>query len=72
MFYVGKRTEEDQVNDVAARLQEKYSGLPAEHVTAVVADAHKHFVASTVRDYIALLVERRAAANLTSELTAAP
>jgi hypothetical protein len=72
MFYVGKRTEEDQLNDVTTRLLEKYSGLPAEHVTAAVADAHKHFVTSTVRDYIALLVERRAIANLTSRPTAAP
>ncbi|GAS99580.1 uncharacterized protein RMCC_6545 [Mycolicibacterium canariasense] len=56
------------MNDVTTRLLEKYAGLPAEHVTAAVADAHKHFVASTVRDYIALLVERRAVANLQPRL----
>lgn len=68
MFSVGKRTEQDLVNDVETRLREKYSALPAEHVTAAVADAHKHFVASTVRDYIALLVERRASAHLQPRL----
>lgn len=61
---VGRRTEQDQVNDVETRLREKFPSLPSEHVTAAVSDAHKHFVTSTVRDYIALLVERRAVANL--------
>lgn len=68
MFSVGKRTEQDQVNDVQTRLLEKYAGLPAEHIAAAVTDAHKHFVESTVRDYIALLVERRAVANLEPRL----
>lgn len=68
MFSVGKRTEQDQVNDVETRLLQKYPSLPSEHVTAAVADAHKHFIASTVRDYIALLVERRASANLQPRL----
>ena len=64
MVNMGRRTEQDQVNDVETRLLQRFSELPADHVTAAVSDAHKHFVASTVRDYIALLVERRAIANL--------
>ena len=65
---MGKRTEQDQLNDVETRLLEKYPSLPSEHVAAAVADAHKHFVTSTVRDYIALLVERRASADLQPRL----
>lgn len=47
----------------------RFTEVPAEKVSATVAAAHQHFIASTVRDYIALLVERRASGELQSVTT---
>ncbi len=46
----------------------RFTNVPAEQVSATVAQAHKHFITSTVRDYVALLVERRAHAELQASL----
>ena len=46
----------------------RFTEVPAEQVSATVAQAHKHFITSTVRDYVALLVERRAQAELQAGL----
>ncbi|HEY2447568.1 MAG TPA: hypothetical protein VGI49_01910 [Mycobacterium sp.] len=48
------------IYDVERRLLEKYAALPADHVTAVVRHAYAQFRSSRVRDFIPLLVERRA------------
>ena len=63
-----KVDEGEQIANVEDRLMKRFTDVPAEHVGAVVAAAHKHFIASTVRDYIALLVERRARAELQAGL----
>ena len=48
------------ISDVERRLAEKYSALPLDHITAVVRHAYSQFESSRVRDFIPLLVQRRA------------
>ena len=48
------------ITDVERRLSEKYSALPMDHVAAVVRHAYSQFQSSRVRDFIPLLVQRRA------------
>lgn len=63
-----KIDEHDQIANVEDRLMKRFTDVPAEQVSATVAEAHKHFITSTVRDYVALLVERRAHAELQARL----
>ncbi len=42
----------------------KFSQLPTGLIAAAVEDAYKHLVQSAIRDYIPLLVERRARKEL--------
>ena len=49
------------IDDVERRLAEKYTRpFPPDHIAAVVQHAYAHFQSSRVRDFIPLLVERRA------------
>ena len=48
------------INDVERRLAEKYAALPVDHIAAVVQHAYSQFQSSRVRDFIPLLVQRRA------------
>lgn len=48
------------IGDVERRLAKKYTALPHDHVSAVVQHAYARFRSSRVRDFIPLLVERRA------------
>lgn len=48
------------IDDVARRLAQKYAAIPAEQVSAVVRHAYSQFRSSPVRDFIPLLVQRRA------------
>jgi hypothetical protein len=48
------------IGDVERRLAKKYTALPHGHVSAVVQHAYARFQSSRVRDFIPLLVERRA------------
>lgn len=50
--------------DVERRLAEKYSTVPLDHVAAVVRHAYSQFQGSRVRDFIPLLVQRRADEDL--------
>jgi hypothetical protein len=52
--------ERDLINGVERRLAEKYAGLPVDHISAVVRHAYAQFHSSRVRDFIPLLVQRRA------------
>lgn len=63
-----KIDEDEQIASVESRLMKRFAEVPAEQVTQTVAAAHKHFIASTVRDYVALLVERRARIELQASL----
>jgi hypothetical protein len=48
------------IRDLERRLAEKYADLPVDHVTAVIRHAYSRFESSRVRDFIPLLVQRRA------------
>ncbi len=50
--------------DVERRLAEKYSAVPMDQVAAVVRHAYSQFQGSRVRDFIPLLVQRRADEDL--------
>jgi hypothetical protein len=50
------------------RLVRKFSHIPKDHIKATVAQAHARFEHSTVRDFIPLLVERRARLALAQAL----
>ena len=52
--------EQALIHDVERRLADKYTALPGDHITAVVQRAYARFHSSRVRDFIPLLVERRA------------
>jgi hypothetical protein len=54
------QAERALIGDVQRRLTEKYTALPQDHVSAVVQYAYARFQTSRVRDFIPLLVERRA------------
>jgi hypothetical protein len=48
------------IGEVEQRLAKKYADLPPDHIAAVVQHAYSRFRSSRVRDFIPLLVERRA------------
>jgi hypothetical protein len=48
------------IGEVEQRLAKKYADLPDGHIAAVVEHAYARFRSSRVRDFIPLLVERRA------------
>jgi hypothetical protein len=52
--------ERAQIDAVEHRLAQKYSEVPHDRVSAVVQRVYARFTQSTVRDYVPLLVERRA------------
>jgi hypothetical protein len=57
---VVRQEERMLIGDVERRLAGKYTALPQDHVAAVVQCAYARFQSSRVRDFIPLLVERRA------------
>lgn len=52
------------IGDVEQRLAKKYEALPHDQIAAVVQHAYARFRSSRVRDFIPLLVERRAGEEL--------
>ena len=54
------QTERVKIDAVERRLAQQYSELRHDHVVAVVQQVYARFNRSTVRDYVPLLVERRA------------
>ena len=56
------------IDDVQRRLAAKYAHLAEDQVSAVVHQAHARFERSKVRDFVPLLVERRASAQLSRQL----
>jgi hypothetical protein len=62
--------ERAQIEAVERRLAQKYADLPHYHVVGVVQHAYARFNRSTVRDYVPLLVERRAREVLARSATA--
>jgi hypothetical protein len=62
--------ERAQIDAVELRLAQKYAEFPHDHVAGVVQHVHARFNQSTVRDYVPLLVERRAREVLARSATA--
>jgi hypothetical protein len=58
------REERVQIDAVERRLAQKYAELPHDHVAAVVQHVYAGFNESKLRDYVPLLVERRAREEL--------
>jgi hypothetical protein len=51
------------IDEVEQRLGQRFAQLPSDVITHAVARAHARFTQSRVRDFIPLLVERRAGAD---------
>ena len=62
MFNVAHVPQEERakIDAVQRRLVQKYADLPHDHIAAVIRHVYARFNQSTVRDYVPLLVERRA------------
>ncbi len=60
MISMIKKSERELLAEAAERLEGKFPQLPRGLITTAVDDAHEHFEQSTIRDFILLLVERRA------------
>ncbi|MCV7343591.1 three-helix bundle dimerization domain-containing protein [Mycolicibacterium rhodesiae] len=52
------------IEQVIDRLAATYSDVPRDDVAQTVANAHNHFQDSTIREFVPLLVERRARKEL--------
>lgn len=70
--WVAKISEQTSVAAVQARLTSKYPHFSPDEIAATVARVHARFDRSRIRDYVPLLVERRARAELSSAPTASP
>jgi hypothetical protein len=64
----GFSSEAALIDEVRERLLRRFSRVPQDEITASVAQAHARFTHSRVRDFVPLLVERRAVAELAKEL----
>jgi hypothetical protein len=63
----GFSSEAASIDEVQQRLVRKFSHVPKEQISTTVAHAHARFEHSRVRDFIPLLVERRAGAELAAK-----
>ena len=59
-----KKNEQELLNEIEERLIDVYTELTPQQVYATVGQAHAAFDASPIRDFIPLLVERRARRDL--------
>ena len=55
------------IGEVEQRLISKYPQHSRDYIVAVVRQAHAGFEASTIRDFVPLLVERKARAKLADD-----
>ena len=55
-------SESTMIAEVVARLTRRYAELPPEEISTAVHDTRTRFEQSRIRDFVPLLVERRAAA----------
>ena len=68
---MAKISERASFDEVQTRLTSKYPHFSPDEIAATVARVHARFDRSRIRDYVPLLVERRARAELASAPTAA-
>lgn len=59
-------SEQVALAQVHERLSSRYADLPPDQVSSVIQGAHARFEASRIRDFVPLLVERRAREELLS------
>ena len=64
---MAKVSEMDQLGEVERRMVAKYPDLPQAQVSQVIAQAHNRFADSRIRDFVPLLVERRARTELSNK-----
>ena len=60
-------SEETRIAEVVERLADTYAELPFEQVASVVNEALAHFSAAPLREFVPLLVERRARTELANK-----
>ena len=63
---MGAMSEQDALEHVHQRLSSRHSELTSEEILVVIQSAHASFDASPIRDFVPLLVERRAGAELSA------
>jgi hypothetical protein len=63
----GFSSEAASIDEVRERLVRRFSHVPKDQISATAAQAHARFTHSRVRDFIPLLVERRARAQLAEQ-----
>lgn len=64
-------SEQVALAQVQARLATTYANVPADQVSSVIRSVHARFDSSKIRDFVPLLVERRAREELLSWTTSA-
>lgn len=57
-------SEQQVIDQIAERLTGRYATVPPETITRVVHDKHIQFDGRPIRDFVPLLVERQASAEL--------
>jgi hypothetical protein len=62
-------SERTLIDEVERRLIQKYAKLPPDQVSTVVQQTHARFERSRIRDFVPLLVERRAGQELAAAVT---
>ncbi|KAB7760881.1 hypothetical protein A5630_29060 [Mycolicibacterium mucogenicum] len=62
------KTEEQVFTEIETRLTAKFADLPPARVATVIDGARRQFADSTIRDFVPLLVERRAEEELARQL----
>jgi hypothetical protein len=60
---VTNKTESEAVAEIERRLMTKFTSIAPADVAAATAQAHIRFADSKIRDFVPLLVERRASAD---------
>ena len=63
---MGAMSEQAALVQVHERLSSRHSELTSEDILSVIRSAHASFDASPIRDFVPLLVERRACAELSA------
>jgi hypothetical protein len=61
---VSKKSEQELLHEIEGRLVDIYAELSPTQVSATVGQAHALFDQSVIRDFVPLLVERRARREL--------
>ena len=59
-------SEDVLIAEVERRLTSKYADIPPDLVSSAIQTAHKRFAQSPIRDFVPLLVERRARSELST------